>query len=386
MKLLRKVLLHTRFDHASRDAAETAVALAKAFDSEIFLIHVLPAVPDAPEKLDLAAIREDLTKSMAAARADLEQKGARVAGTVLTEGRDFQRIIECAEAEAVNLVMVGASRPASARGGGLAPMVERLARRCRKPVWVVKKPTGARFERILCPVDFSNHSARALDNAMRFARHFKSELTVLTVVEPLSIHLGGAHTSLESLDETYLEEHVQKLDRLLDRFDDHDVRVKSRILEGDPGSVIVDVARRDEVDLIVMGSAGRSGLARLFLGSVAGSVLQDAPCSVVTMKSESAIHLELETEVRDLKERFDRGMELLEEGFPRESLVEFQAYVARDPVSPPAWEAMATAYARLKDETAAARCHEHAKRIRETIWKRTVEADARRQHWMWKRQ
>ena len=144
-------------------------------------------------------------------------------------------------------------------------------------------------------------------------------------------------------------------------------------------------ARKKEFELIVMGSAGRSGLARLFLGSVAGKVLHDAPCPVVAMKSEPAIHLELESEVRDLGARFERGMELLQEGYPREALRELEAYVAKDPISPPAWEAMATAHERLQDEKAARSCRERAAQVRDTIWKRTVEADARRQHWIWKR-
>jgi nucleotide-binding universal stress UspA family protein len=385
MKLLKRILLHTDFDEASGDAMETAVAVAREFDSEILPIHVLREVPDAPAGLDLGAIRDDLNGRLAEMCDAIAKRGVRVAKPLLAEGPAFQRILEHARAEAVNVVIVGAAGSRETRHGRLAPMVERLARRSTKPLWVVATGAGPEFERILCPVDFSEHSARALDNAIHLARRFRSELTVLSVAEPLRYFLGIKIESLGALREGYREDHDRKLEEFLDRFDTHGVRVGSLVLEGDPGPVIVDRAKRDKADLIVMGSAGRSGLARLFLGSVAGSVLRSIPCSVITVKSESAIQVEFEGEVRSLTERFDRGLQLLQQGHPREALRELEAYVALDPMSPPAWEAIATAHARLHREAEAQCCRGRAEQIRETLWKRAVEADARRQHWMWKR-
>jgi nucleotide-binding universal stress UspA family protein len=64
-----------------------------------------------------------------------------------------------------------------------------------------------------------------------------------------------------------------------------EVRVESRVEEGEPATGIVSAARAMESDLIVMGTHGRTGLGRLLMGSVAENVLRTAPCPVVTVKT-----------------------------------------------------------------------------------------------------
>jgi nucleotide-binding universal stress UspA family protein len=60
--------------------------------------------------------------------------------------------------------------------------------------------------------------------------------------------------------------------------------VEARVLEGDPGESLIDLAKKERVDLIVVGSHGRSGLAKLLMGSVASHVVAHAPCSTLVVK------------------------------------------------------------------------------------------------------
>ena len=66
------------------------------------------------------------------------------------------------------------------------------------------------------------------------------------------------------------------------------LKAESRMVQGDPRDALVETARQDRVDLIVVGSHGRTGLAKLLLGSVATHVVSHAPCNVLVVKLPSA--------------------------------------------------------------------------------------------------
>jgi nucleotide-binding universal stress UspA family protein len=66
---------------------------------------------------------------------------------------------------------------------------------------------------------------------------------------------------------------------------DHRVKVEHRLLNGDPAEEILKIAKAEQADLIVLGTHGSTGLARLLLGSVAESVLRGADCPVLTIKT-----------------------------------------------------------------------------------------------------
>jgi len=76
---------------------------------------------------------------------------------------------------------------------------------------------------------------------------------------------------------------------------DPDVPVVRRLLAGDPASVILRTAEKDNVDLIVMGTHGRRGITRLLMGSVAEEVVRKAPCAVVTVKQSARVAAQAST-------------------------------------------------------------------------------------------
>jgi nucleotide-binding universal stress UspA family protein len=140
------------------------------------------------------------------------------------------------------------------------------------------------FRRILCPVDFSEFSASVLAYAAAFARLFGSDITVLhvfaTAVPPASsatypawlLQVPEARKSIAD------ELHV-----LLAPLSSAGVRLRTQIAEGNTSSEIIRHAAEPDVDLVVMGTHGRSGFDRITLGSVAEKVLRKAPCPVLTI-------------------------------------------------------------------------------------------------------
>ncbi len=141
------------------------------------------------------------------------------------------------------------------------------------------------IRRILCPIDFSDHSRRALDHAVAIATWFESTITVLNVypVVPAASYALGAPSLTAPLPTP------QDLDALLAsmrRFAagiESDVPLRFEIAEGNTASEIVERASAIPSDVIVMGTHGRSGLEHLLLGSVTEKVIRKARCPVLTV-------------------------------------------------------------------------------------------------------
>jgi nucleotide-binding universal stress UspA family protein len=139
---------------------------------------------------------------------------------------------------------------------------------------------------ILVPVDFSQSSRAALDYAAALAEQTKARIEVLYVHEPAS-YLGSASlVTMPQVPGPAWDETRREIVRELEAFfgaTRSQVR-NVRIEPGNPGDVIPDVAKTADVDLIVMGTHGRSGLNRLLVGSVAESVMRKATVPVLTLR------------------------------------------------------------------------------------------------------
>jgi len=163
---------------------------------------------------------------------------------------------------------------------------ERVMRKASKPVWVVKRGAAPSIKRILCPVDFSEASRRALGNTVQLARTFLAELIVLTVIESLSSFYPYRHFPDEEFQRNYEAKQQDEFDRFLRDVDFSQVSWKRLIRVGRPHEQILLLAGETQPDLMVMGSVGRTGLPRILMGSVAQNVVREIPCSVITVKSK----------------------------------------------------------------------------------------------------
>jgi len=137
------------------------------------------------------------------------------------------------------------------------------------------------FRSILHPTDFSPNSAEAFRFACALARDCEARLIVVHAVEPAPAMVGEAALVPYELEELR-EQARRKLDEL--RPTDPDIRMETMVRDGPAPAVILDAADEFGADLIVMGTHGRTGLKRLFLGSVAELVLRRAHCPVLTVK------------------------------------------------------------------------------------------------------
>lgn len=130
--------------------------------------------------------------------------------------------------------------------------------------------------KILVPVDFSAQSKAAVEYASAFARDSDAELLIVHVMDRAIQSLQGINPveALEGIDAALLD--VKPTDDA--------ISCSYRMLEGPPAETILKTAEEENVEMIVMGTHGRSGLRRLVMGSVAEAVVRTAKCPVLTLR------------------------------------------------------------------------------------------------------
>lgn len=141
------------------------------------------------------------------------------------------------------------------------------------------------MRKIVVATDFSAASRRAFAAALDLARRDGARLVVLHVMMPPSPFAGddlpGSWLDLEARARRDAE---RRLAAAVSQAERSGIATAGTLVKGVPAEVIVRVARREGADLIVIGTHGRSGLGRLFMGSVAARVLGTATCPVLTVR------------------------------------------------------------------------------------------------------
>lgn len=141
-------------------------------------------------------------------------------------------------------------------------------------------------KRILVPIDYSEGSEAAVRYAASLATEYDAELHVVHVYEPPApyVNAGFAAASLPETEEMNEAQERAQLDKVQPPTS---VAVYRELLVGTPIDELVEYVEQNGVDLVVMGTHGRTGLERLLMGSVAEGLVRRAPCAVLTIKDPS---------------------------------------------------------------------------------------------------
>ncbi len=148
-------------------------------------------------------------------------------------------------------------------------------------------PVRFHIRQILVPVDFSEHSRKALRYARPFAEQFGARLSLLHVIEPMVFpgEFGYAPTMPEDMDEQRMAKARQQLKQVAEELG-ATVPVESAVRLGRAWKEIVDTARTKEADLLIISTHGYTGLKYALLGSVAEKIVRHSPCPVLVVRTE----------------------------------------------------------------------------------------------------
>ena len=216
-------------------------------------------------------------------------------------GIPFIQIIQEVLRSQHDLVMITAEGRGGIKETLFGNTTMHLMRKCPCPVWVIKPGQPRQFRRILAAVDLVQDdkdrtalNTKIIELATSLARLGQSELLIVHAWrmygESILRGRGGFSTEeIESLLRETHDEHRQWLIELLQQHPLEDLIYKVYLLKGEAGVLITEMAQAKAIDLIVMGTVSRAGIAGLFIGNTAEKVFQKVDCSILTVKPEGFV-------------------------------------------------------------------------------------------------
>lgn len=373
MKLIERICFPTDFGESSEVALNSVISLAKKFNSEVSVVHVLP------ESMILDRVQTFIDDKMSNYIQKLEDQGIKCS-TDLLQGDHIDKLICFAEQNKANLIVLGAGHVGKEKFK-LGSNSLKIIRNSSIPVWVIEEEGTNNPDNILCPIDFSEESMLALNNAIHLCKRFDSKLYMLHVVKGIDKEYTemGADTSNEQA------EIIQKLelefDEAIKELNLNGINWEKVIRLGNPADVIIKVVREKEIGLLMMGSTGKGAIKRFFLGSIAERVAREVPCSFIINKTEGLIQLKLDKEITDIEAIYEEGVQLAHHGFIQEAIVEWKRCIHINELYFKAWSAIVKAYEGLGDTYNANTFNASRERIQRVLWDKQVEADLRRKHY-----
>ena len=138
------------------------------------------------------------------------------------------------------------------------------------------------YKKILVPTDGSEFAKKAQKHALFLAGVSGAEIVAVSVTENNFVNGLPLDEEVKQLNEMLKERSEENL-KEFDKLNENDVKINHVVREGSPAKVILEVASEEDVDLIVMGSSGKSGFDRFIMGSVADKVVNSAKCAVLVV-------------------------------------------------------------------------------------------------------
>jgi nucleotide-binding universal stress UspA family protein len=287
---IERILCPTDFSDFSAKAFAYAAALASRFEARLRVLHVLPGVviatggPYFPATREMHDRAEDALQSFVAPAC---QAGVQVA-TELREGDAWREIQARAAELPADLIVMGTHGRSGFEHLLLGSVAEKVLRRASCPVLTVchdedrtwREP--ALFRRILCAADLSESTPLAIAFALSLAAEQQAELTLLHVLE--GVQLYAATPEYASLRRDLEESARRQLEAAVATAARDWCTVRHCVTVGRAHREIVNVAREQKADLIVMGTQSHGPMTRLFFGSTSHHVVREAGCPVLTVR------------------------------------------------------------------------------------------------------
>lgn len=302
MNTYRTILFPTDFSSYAEHATRYAQALAKRSGGTIHCAHVVdPRGPHNGSIESAYALRGNLDMTLDAIRehaaARLDHVARRIAlpgiqtETHLRDGNAPVEIVKLAEAIEADLIVL----PTHGRAGldklAFGSTYDKVIRLSSVPVLAIKRPEhgfvngGSQaigFNRILCPCDFSSFSHQAVPQAAALCRDFDATLILVHVVDAWPDYPEFMPATPRNESPRLSKRAAESLARLASR--QKGVSTEIRVLSGVTHRELARFIGEEDIDIAVLATHGRSGLAHALLGSVTEKLIRMAPCPVMTLR------------------------------------------------------------------------------------------------------
>jgi nucleotide-binding universal stress UspA family protein len=302
MLSIKKILYPTDFSECAGHALPHTVHLAERFGAELHLLHALVlheadpgnAAHSLPNMEELYQVLEDHARAqMDAAMQEHAKRGFTIRRAQLRGISAPGAILDYAADNEIDLVVMGTHGRRGLRRLLLGSVAEEVVRLAPCPVLTVPEhehgAAAGHVERILVPVDFSEHAVLAIRYARELAALYGAHLHLLHIVDeviypdfyPPVMPSGG------TINEELRDQSVERLRTLMADANAPPDRTDVHVRSGRAAPEIAQFAEQQAADLIVIASHGLTGISHMLLGSVTEQVVRRAPCPVFTVKTFS---------------------------------------------------------------------------------------------------
>jgi nucleotide-binding universal stress UspA family protein len=289
-----RILVGSDLGAASDEALRQAMTVARAERAELAVCHVLPepqlrALFPKEHERDVEALAAIAPRTTAALRAQVERLQAEQALPVevfVEQGSAYVELVDRAEQWGADLIVIGNHGRAELKHLFLGSVAEKVARHAPCTALIARKsPEGA----VLVATDLSDPAQLAIAAGAREASRRKRPLVVMHANDSLSrrtapaMALLGANPIIDYPDITRERDNLirQIIESSLKRLE---VEAEIRIVSGNPSEEILRLVDSLPAELLVLGTRGHSGVARIMLGGVATHMVESASCSVLAVR------------------------------------------------------------------------------------------------------
>ncbi|MCA0932689.1 universal stress protein [Lutimonas saemankumensis] len=275
---MKRILVPVDFSKEAESAAKVAASIARKTDSEIFLVHMLelPVTTIDPAEMNTISSEPQIIYFMKLAHEKFEKfkqlpffKGLRVVETIQFQ-HAFSGIISESEKNKIDLIVMGSQGASGLQEMFIGSNTEKVVRRSKVPVLVIKEGVD-KFEvnDMIFASDFNKESKSTFQSVVEFAELFGAKIHLLYIN---TIHNFNTTKNIESKMAHFMEDFD---------FDNFSTKIYNDI-SIEKG--ILSYARDIDADLIALNTHGRSGLSRLFNGSIGQELANHALRPVITFR------------------------------------------------------------------------------------------------------
>jgi nucleotide-binding universal stress UspA family protein len=286
------ILVPTDGSEGARAATRHAMNLATAFDSEVHLLSVVnPSIyssdladMDFPAGEHRKALEEHATEAVEALEALLDERDLTYR-TAIEEGVPYEAIPAYAEDHAIDLLSMGTHGRTGFDRLLVGSVTERVVRTSSVPVLTSRfEPEKAGYDDILLPTDGSEAASAAIEHAIALAERYDATIHALSVVDLSALAGSYDGAAVPGVIEALEGGSEQTVSEVAERCERQDVDVRTEVTQGTPYRAIGAYVEDHDVDLVTMGTHGRTGLGRYLLGSVTERVVRTSSVPVLTVR------------------------------------------------------------------------------------------------------
>lgn len=281
---MKKIMLATDFSERSDRALRRATLLARQFGGTLSIVHVVD--DDQPRRV-VDSERNVASELLQELRNTVQKVDGISCETRVMLADPFAGIARAAEEEAPDLLVIGSHRRQALRDVFVGTTAERTIRSVDCPVLMVNAPPVGSYRHVMLTTDMSEGAENAVRACVALGLVSQADVSFLYVYDAPATRLVMSHTVATDDWEAYREEQRQEAAKILAQFVKRTGMRSSRQLVRfglrTTADEILEATREEEANLIVLGTEGRSGVAKFFLGSVAEAVLRSADRDVLAV-------------------------------------------------------------------------------------------------------